>query len=302
MYFQLVIVFFNSSQLVVIDKPSSIPVHPCGRYRHNSVAFIMAKEQGLKDLHTIHRIDRLTSGLLLYARNPKKAKEMAQQIRTRVVNKEYFCRVEGNFPDELITCQEPIGIASEKIGVCIVSSKGKDCHTDFQKLSYNGSTSLVLCKPKTGRMHQIRVHLQFLGHPIINDPLYNSPVFGPQKGKNGITGKTDEQLIEDLIAFHNAEEHALKVDVNNDDDTKNENTLLKRTFPIDPHCYECKVDYKNPRPEELVMYLHAFSYAGNDWCYKTEIPDWARDDWIESNFNQLSQNSEEEPTIYPNSN
>ena len=55
----------------------------------------MAKEQGLKDLHTIHRIDRLTSGLLLYARNPKKAKEMAQQIRTRVVNKEYFCRVEG---------------------------------------------------------------------------------------------------------------------------------------------------------------------------------------------------------------
>ena len=93
-----------------------------------------------------------------------------------------------------------------------------------------------------------------------------------------------------------------KVDVNNDDDTKNENTLIKRTFPIDPHCYECKVDYKNPRPEELVMYLHAFSYAGNDWCYKTEIPDWARDDWIESNFNQLSQNSEEEPTIYPNSN
>ena len=126
----------------------------------------MAKEQGFKDLHTVHRIDRLTSGLLLYARNSSKAKEMSEQIRTRVVKKEYFCRVEGNFPDELITCQEPISIASEKIGVCIVSSKGKDCHTDFQKLSYNGQTSLVLCKPKTGRMHQIRVHLQFLGHPI----------------------------------------------------------------------------------------------------------------------------------------
>ena len=54
-------------------------------------------------------------------------------------------------------------------------------------------------------------------------------------------------------------------------------------MPIDPHCYECKIDYKNPKPEELVMFLHAFSYAGNDWCYKTEIPDWAKDDWIESN-------------------
>ena len=126
----------------------------------------MAKELGLKNLHTVHRLDRLTSGLLLFARNPSKAKEMAQQIRSRVVQKEYFCRVEGNFPNESITCQEPIEIASEKIGVCIVSSKGKDCTTSFQKLGYNGQTSLVLCKPKTGRMHQIRVHLQFLGHPI----------------------------------------------------------------------------------------------------------------------------------------
>ena len=52
---------------------------------------------------------------------------------------------------------------SYKIGVCKVSPQGKDCHTEFQKLSYNGTTSVVLCKPLTGRMHQIRVHLQYLG-------------------------------------------------------------------------------------------------------------------------------------------
>ena len=73
-------------------------VHPCGRYRHNTVVFILAKEHGLKNLRTIHRLDRLTSGLLLFGRNPKKAREMEQQIRTRQVQKEYVCRVEGEFP------------------------------------------------------------------------------------------------------------------------------------------------------------------------------------------------------------
>ena len=64
---------------------------------------------------------------------------------------------------EHVTCKEPIEVVSYKIGVCKVSSNGKDCHTDFQRLSYNGRTSVVLCKPRTGRMHQIRVHLQYLG-------------------------------------------------------------------------------------------------------------------------------------------
>jgi 23S rRNA-/tRNA-specific pseudouridylate synthase len=63
------------------------------------VVFILAKEYGLKNLRTIHRLDRLTSGLLLFGRNPKKAREMEQQIRTRQVQKEYVCRVEGEFPE-----------------------------------------------------------------------------------------------------------------------------------------------------------------------------------------------------------
>lgn len=109
-----------------------------------------------------------------------------------------------------------------------MSSKGKDCTTTFERISYNGITSVVLCKPLTGRMHQIRVHLQYLGkssnifiakgkpndqfgfcfkgHPIVNDPLYNHEVFGSAKGRGGdIDGKTDEQLIHDLITIHNAE-------------------------------------------------------------------------------------------------
>ncbi|KAF2359490.1 Pseudouridine synthase RluC/RluD [Trinorchestia longiramus] len=196
---------YTDEDTVVVDKPASIPVHPCGRYRHNTVVFILAKEYNLKNLRTIHRLDRLTSGLLLFGRTPKKAREMEQQIRTRQVTKQYVCRVEGRFPTGIVECNEPIEVVSYKIGVCKVSPTGKDCKTEFQLLSYNGISSVVLCKPRTGRMHQIRVHLQYLGFPIVNDPLYNHTVFGPNKGKGGITDKTDDELIQDLIKIHNAE-------------------------------------------------------------------------------------------------
>lgn len=78
---------------------SLIQVHPCGRYRHNTVVFILAKEYNLKNLRTIHRLDRLTSGLLLFGRSPKKARQMEHQIRNRQVQKQYVCRVEGEFPE-----------------------------------------------------------------------------------------------------------------------------------------------------------------------------------------------------------
>lgn len=82
----------------IVNKPASIPVHPCGRYRHNTVVFILAKEYNLRNLKPIHRIDRLTSGLLLLGRNMNKAREMQRHIDQREVQKEYVCCVEGQFP------------------------------------------------------------------------------------------------------------------------------------------------------------------------------------------------------------
>ncbi|BFF94974.1 RNA pseudouridylate synthase domain-containing protein 2 [Drosophila madeirensis] len=229
-----------NEDIVVVNKPASIPVHPCGRYRHNTVVFILAKEFNLKNLRTIHRLDRLTSGLLLFGRSPKKARQMEQQIRNRQVEKEYICRVEGIFPDEIMECKEPIEVVSYKIGVCKVSPRGKDCTTTFQKLSQNGKTSVVLCKPLTGRMHQIRVHLQYLGYPILNDPLYNHEVFGPLKGRFGdIGGKSDDELIRDLINIHNAEnwlgidyESDISIFKNSKDETDGESLSSEQTFAV----------------------------------------------------------------------
>lgn len=331
-------VIYLDDDIVVVNKPSSIPVHPCGRYRHNTMIFVLAKEYGLRDLKTIHRLDRLTSGVLMFGRTQNRARKLESQIRDRVVNKQYVCRVEGKFPVS-VECEQPIEVISYKIGVCKVSPSGKQCSTSFQLIGYNEqtNTSVVLCKPRSGRMHQIRVHLQYLGHPIQNDPLYNDTVFGPQKGRNGNFGKTDEELVRDLIHAHNAEnwsvaDSGLSVIPAADDElpvlsaaddgllvvpTTTDNSICnlapqqrqpmngelkscamidvsvqtgidvpdvgfdKKKLTVDVHCQECKIRYKDPKPTELVMYLHALRYSGPDWAYETPMPAWADVNWKE---------------------
>ncbi|XP_036153287.1 RNA pseudouridylate synthase domain-containing protein 2 [Myotis myotis] len=196
----------ESEDMVVVDKPSSIPVHPCGRFRHNTVIFILGKEHQLKELHPLHRLDRLTSGVLMFAKTAAVSERVHEQVRDRQLEKEYVCRVEGEFPSEEVTCKEPILVVSYKVGVCRVDTRGKPCETVFQRLSYNGHSSVVRCRPLTGRTHQIRVHLQFLGHPILNDPIYNSGAWGPSRGRGGHIPKTDEELLRDLVAEHQAKQ------------------------------------------------------------------------------------------------
>ncbi|XP_048831093.1 RNA pseudouridylate synthase domain-containing protein 2 [Brienomyrus brachyistius] len=196
----------DNGEVLVVDKPSSLPVHPCGRFRHNTVIFILGKEFGVCGLHTVHRLDRLTSGVLLFARTLEVSKKLDQFVRDRQVEKEYVCRVTGEFPDGELVCEEPILVVSFKVGVCRVDPKGKPCRTVFQRLSWNGRSSVVRCQPLTGRTHQIRVHLQFLGYPIVNDPIYGSDAWGPHRAKGGLLGKTDEELLQALVEEHRSKE------------------------------------------------------------------------------------------------
>ncbi|KFZ49311.1 RNA pseudouridylate synthase domain-containing protein 2, partial [Podiceps cristatus] len=199
-------ILVEDDEVVVVDKPSSLPVHPCGRVRHNTVIFILGKEHDLKELHTIHRLDRMTSGVLMFAKTVEVSKRIDEQVRERQLEKEYVCRVVGEFPEHEVVCEEPILVVSYKVGVCRVDPKGKFCKTIFQRLSYNGKTSVVKCLPHTGRTHQIRVHLQYLGHPIVNDPIYNMEAWGPDRGKGGKINKTDEELLKALVEEHRSKQ------------------------------------------------------------------------------------------------
>ena len=148
-------------------------------------------------------------------------------------------------------------------------------------------------------MHQIRVHLQFLGHPIVNDPLYNSSSFGPEKGMGGRLGKSKEQLILDLMESHTlanwikSEEYLACKEEEEDGEEKENSDQLEVSDPdpveepiassvedekdpnFDPNCEECKLQYKDPPPDTLVMFLHAFKYSGEGWQYQTDLPKWA---------------------------
>ncbi|RWS04894.1 uncharacterized protein B4U79_04929, partial [Dinothrombium tinctorium] len=273
--------------LLIIDKPPSIPVHPCGRYRLNSVMLILKREYGYNNLYS--KLDRLTSGLLIMAKTKEKAKEVIQQIEDRVVEKEYVCKVEGEFPEGEVICDEPIDRLTHKIGIFYVDKNGKESVTRFEKISSNGKTSIVRCKPKTGRTHQIRVHLQFLGYPIINDGIYNSFAFGPNKGKNGdFGGKSKEQLIADLLNEHPIEQWydndslvpPIDLDQNNViassplnsfefgiySETEEMKKYMESTkfdctkFQVVEDCEECLVKFRDPKPEKLFMYLHCLRY------------------------------------------
>lgn len=180
-----ILIIKESDDMVVVNKPSSIPIHPCGRYRHNTLVILLGREFGLTNLYTIHRIDRLTSGIVMFAKTLKKAQELEKQLREREMQKEYVCKVNGEFPSGVIECDQPIAVVSHKIGVCTVHPEGKPCRTVFTRESYDGTNSIVKCQPFTGRMHQIRVHLQWLGHPIIDDPIYNHQAWGPNRGNGG---------------------------------------------------------------------------------------------------------------------
>ncbi|CAG0917437.1 unnamed protein product [Notodromas monacha] len=270
----------SDDDVLVLDKPSSIPIHPVGRYRHNTVLWILARDYGMSGLHTVHRLDRLTSGVLIFARKLETARMLEDQMRSRELKKEYLCKVVGKFPSNVV-CDKAIKTISHKIGLCRVADDGKKCETEFQRLTHDPETetSIVLCKPKTGRMHQIRVHLQFLGHPIVNDPLYNCSSFGPKIGANGdFGGVTDDELIDKLIHKHNAEnwlideEHPIN-DIQEDNicfasrgvQTSEAIEDVSRDFVLDkmscdPFCLECKRKYKDPTEEELSMCLHALRY------------------------------------------
>jgi tRNA pseudouridine synthase 9 len=296
----------EDDDMIVINKPAGVPVHPAGRYNYNSIVEIMRAERGmLWNPMPCNRLDRLTSGIMFIAKNARAAEDIGMQIKTRTVKKEYIARVKGEFPEGDIECSQPILQISPKLGLNRVRANGKEARTVFRRLAYyppkkepktekimhqlksegdlqetkmswtkKEGYSIVRCFPFTGRTHQIRVHLQFLGHPISNDPIYcNQRVWGQNLGKGG-EGE-DEDIIARLsrmgkdevaeaIAYHDemVEEY-------------NKRKAEKMTGELCPVCDTPL--YSDPGVHELGIYLHARRYACEEgrWDYETPLPDWA---------------------------
>ena len=190
---QKVRILSDSEGLLVVDKPASVPIHPGGRYRRNSLLAILAKEHHIFDLHTVHRLDRLTSGLILLGKSKAVAEQVRKEFEAGTVLKKYLARVTGAVPGGRSVVDQPIACFSHREAIhCIRAEDGKPAQTVVTRLASakqaDGSVhSLVLCEPKTGRTHQIRLHLQWLGCPIANDPLYGplgvgSTAVGPSEG------------------------------------------------------------------------------------------------------------------------
>eukprot|EP00056_Hartaetosiga_gracilis_P013370 m.220787 g.220787 ORF g.220787 m.220787 type:complete len:447 (+) comp13835_c4_seq2:845-2185(+) len=257
-------VILEDDNYVVVNKPASIPVHPCGRYRHNTVLALLGHEQHKWGLYTCHRLDRLTSGVLVFAKTVSAATVMEKALKARDVKKTYLCRVVGKFPKKC-TCTEPIVVVSHRVGVCSVGEEGKPCETEFMRLSYNASTntSIVECKPHTGRMHQLRVHLRHLGHPIDNDPIYNCCEW--------------DQSVEEVVEAISARRFEM-----------DETTACR---PYDPTkmregCVDCRKTYKDPTKDKMCIHLHAWKLSCSIGTFEAPRPQWSIVDNAEEEDNE----------------
>ncbi|BGP36133.1 hypothetical protein JCM10449v2_000031 [Rhodotorula kratochvilovae] len=187
----------NDGETLVVEKPGSMPVHPTGRYNFNTLLEILKYDYDLPLVHTSNRLDRLTSGVMICALTVQASKKLGawfggKRSHEGGVSKEYVARAIGRFPDGEVVCEEPLLTIDRQIGVNVVHPEGRDSKTIFTRMSYDerSNTSVVHCRPITGRSHQIRVHLQFLGHPIANDPIYqNAAAWGENGGRGGVFGK-----------------------------------------------------------------------------------------------------------------
>ncbi|KAI6101423.1 pseudouridine synthase [Pisolithus croceorrhizus] len=174
---------------LVINKPGSIPVHATGRYYHHSLVQILRNDFGFDKVYTINRLDRLTSGLMIVPLNADLARSLSAEFVNGSVHKEYIARCKGEFPVDEVVCEEPLLTVDRQMGLNIVHPEGKPAKTIFNGIRYdsNTHTTVVRCRPFTGRSHQIRVHLQYLGYPIANDPIYSEErIWGPNLGKGGV--------------------------------------------------------------------------------------------------------------------
>lgn len=175
-------IVYEDDDLMVINKPSGLVVHPaCGHFSGTLVNGLLAHTNSLSDNNgdlrpgIVHRIDKDTSGLLVVAKNDYAHEFLAKQLKDKTLSRKYVALVKGVINHDTGTIDAPIGRDIEdRKKMCVTDINSKDAITHFKVLKRYKDATLLELKLETGRTHQIRVHLKYIGHPIINDPVYTS--------------------------------------------------------------------------------------------------------------------------------
>ena len=178
-------VVYEDEDIIVINKPRGLVVHPAIGHLEDTLVNALAYNYDFDDMlgeddnrpGIVHRIDKDTSGLLVVAKNLEAKDFLAKEIASHKVNREYLCMVYGHPRDRFFKVDAPIARHPYKrILMAVDVENGKEAQTHFEVVREFKDCSLVKCQLETGRTHQIRVHLSFINHPIIGDPLYTSKV------------------------------------------------------------------------------------------------------------------------------
>ena len=174
-------IVYEDEYLLVVNKPSGMVVHPGnGNYNHTLVNALMyhcndnlSSVNGSVRPGIVHRIDADTSGLLLVAKNDMVHNDLAKQISEKSVVRKYVSLVQGVINEDTATIDAPIGRdKNNRKKMCVTADNSKDAVTNIRVLERYSNSTLIECVLETGRTHQIRVHMEYINHPVVNDPVY----------------------------------------------------------------------------------------------------------------------------------
>lgn len=195
-------IMYEDSDLLVVNKPRGMVVHPApGNYDSTLVNALLWHCKGnLSGINGIirpgivHRIDKDTSGLLLVAKNDNSHISLSEQIAAHSLDREYRAVIHGHLKEPEGVVDAPIGRnPNDRKKMCVTNQNSKNAVTHYRVLDEYKDFSFVALKLETGRTHQIRVHMSYLGHPVAGDPVY-----GP---KNGVTSLNGQCLHAGLLGF-----------------------------------------------------------------------------------------------------
>lgn len=172
-------IVYEDEYLAVINKKSGIVVHPAvGNYSHTLVNGLMHHFNNISKVGTIrpgivHRLDKDTSGLMVVAKNDLVHDKLSNMIKEKQVERKYLALVWGTIKHEKGTIDAPIGRdLNNRQKYAVTDINSKDSITHFKVLERFKDVTLIECKLDTGRTHQIRVHMEYIGYPVVNDPVY----------------------------------------------------------------------------------------------------------------------------------